>query len=70
MSATEEYNRKFIRVTFPAKDVAHVELNRPEKLNAFTEELVLHDFYAKGLLLIERIQDVPQSGRHIRSAFP
>jgi enoyl-CoA hydratase/carnithine racemase len=31
-------NIKFIRVTFPAENVAHVELNRPEKLNAFTTE--------------------------------
>jgi delta(3,5)-delta(2,4)-dienoyl-CoA isomerase len=35
-----DYNIKFIRVTFPVANVAHVELNRPEKLNAFTTEYV------------------------------
>lgn len=33
----ETYNYEFFNVSFPAENVAHVEINRPEKLNAFKE---------------------------------
>jgi len=33
----EAYNYEFFNVSFPAEYVAHVEINRPEKLNAFKE---------------------------------
>ncbi|KAL1619028.1 hypothetical protein SLS54_006879 [Diplodia seriata] len=36
MSA-EEYKYEYFNVTFPQEYVAHVEINRPEKLNAFVE---------------------------------
>ena len=32
-----EYNYEYFKVTFPAEWVAQVEINRPEKLNAFIE---------------------------------
>lgn len=32
-----DYNYEFFNVTFPVEWVAHVEINRPEKLNAFKE---------------------------------
>jgi len=33
----EAYQKEFFNVSFPAEYVAHVEINRPEKLNAFKE---------------------------------
>jgi 1,4-dihydroxy-2-naphthoyl-CoA synthase len=36
----EAYQKEFFNVTFPAEYVAHVEINRPEKLNAFKEMYV------------------------------
>lgn len=33
----EAYKQEFFNVTFPSEYVAHVEINRPEKLNAFIE---------------------------------
>ena len=33
----ETYNYEFFNVSFPAAYVAHVEINRPEKMNAFKE---------------------------------
>jgi 1,4-dihydroxy-2-naphthoyl-CoA synthase len=41
----DAYNLEFFNVTFPAEYVAHVEINRPEKMNAFKEVYVLHSFY-------------------------
>jgi len=32
-----EYEFEYFNVTFPHEYVAHVEINRPEKLNAFKE---------------------------------
>jgi hypothetical protein len=34
---TTDYNYEFFNVTFPQEWVAHVEINRPEKMNAFKE---------------------------------
>jgi Delta3,5-Delta2,4-dienoyl-CoA isomerase len=34
---SNEYNYEYFNVTFPAEYVAQVEINRPEKLNAFIE---------------------------------
>jgi delta(3,5)-delta(2,4)-dienoyl-CoA isomerase len=31
------YEYEYFNVTFPREFVAHVEINRPEKLNAFVE---------------------------------
>ncbi|KAF2130320.1 delta-delta-dienoyl-CoA isomeras-like protein [Dothidotthia symphoricarpi CBS 119687] len=39
MANPQDYNYNFYNVTFPAEYVAHVEINRPEKLNAFVEEM-------------------------------
>jgi hypothetical protein len=36
----EPYTKDFFNVTFPAEYVAHVEINRPEKMNAFKEMYV------------------------------
>ena len=33
----EQPQYEYFNVTFPAEYVAHVEINRPEKLNAFVE---------------------------------
>jgi len=33
----EAYQKEFFNVSFPTEYVAHVEINRPEKLNAFKE---------------------------------
>lgn len=40
--AASEYNYEYFNVTFPAEYVAHVEINRPEKLNAFIEVMWLN----------------------------
>jgi len=37
MAAADTYKQEFFNVTFPAEYVAHVEINRPEKMNAFKE---------------------------------
>jgi len=34
----EQYQYEYFNVSFPAEYVAHVEINRPEKLNAFVEQ--------------------------------
>ncbi|KAI4909608.1 putative secondary metabolism biosynthetic enzyme [Alternaria incomplexa] len=38
----EAYQKEFFNVSFPAEYVAHVEINRPEKLNAFKEVMWLN----------------------------
>ncbi|KAI8942800.1 hypothetical protein NX059_000843 [Plenodomus lindquistii] len=38
----EAYQKEFFNVTFPAEHVAHVEINRPEKMNAFKEIMWLN----------------------------
>ncbi|EON68528.1 hypothetical protein W97_07786 [Coniosporium apollinis CBS 100218] len=40
--APSNYSYKYFNVTFPQEHVAHVEINRPEKLNAFVEEMWLN----------------------------
>lgn len=49
MANAQDYKYNFFNVTFPAEYVCHVEINRPEKLNAFKEEmwLNLHSIFAK-----------------------
>ena len=42
----DAYNLEFFNVTFPAEYVAHVEINRPEKMNAFKEVYVPLSFYS------------------------
>ena len=37
---TSSYDYETFEVTFPAEYVAHVEINRPEKLNSFKESYV------------------------------
>lgn len=32
-----EYKYDFFNISFPGEYVAHVEINRPEKMNAFKE---------------------------------
>ena len=39
-----EYNVEYFNVSFPAEYVAHVEINRPKKLNAFVEQYVFLSF--------------------------
>jgi delta(3,5)-delta(2,4)-dienoyl-CoA isomerase len=36
-NAAADWNYEFFNVSFPAEYVAHVEINRQEKLNAFVE---------------------------------
>ncbi|PVH99537.1 ClpP/crotonase [Periconia macrospinosa] len=38
----EKYDYEYFNVTFPAEYVAHVEINRPDKLNAFVEVMWLN----------------------------
>ncbi|KAI4684326.1 uncharacterized protein J4E84_006314 [Alternaria hordeiaustralica] len=38
----EAYQKEFFNVSFPTEYVAHVEINRPEKLNAFKEVMWLN----------------------------
>jgi hypothetical protein len=40
MATSDPYKHDFFNVTFPAEHVAHVEINRPNKLNAFKEVYV------------------------------
>jgi hypothetical protein len=40
-NAAADWNYEFFNVSFPAEYVAHVEINRQEKLNAFVEVYVL-----------------------------
>jgi delta(3,5)-delta(2,4)-dienoyl-CoA isomerase len=40
MANAANYQYEFFNVSFPAEYVAHVEINRPEKLNAFKEMYV------------------------------
>ena len=40
MANPQDYKYDFFNVTFPAEYVAHVEINRPEKMNAFKEVYV------------------------------
>ncbi|KAF2830377.1 ClpP/crotonase [Ophiobolus disseminans] len=42
MANVADYNYEFYNVTFPAEYVAHVEINRPEKMNAFKEIMWLN----------------------------
>ncbi|KAF2036431.1 ClpP/crotonase [Setomelanomma holmii] len=42
MANTTDYKYEFFNVSFPAEYVAHVEINRPEKLNAFMEIMWLN----------------------------
>lgn len=35
------YDYEYFNVTFPSEYVAQIEINRPEKLNAFIEKYVL-----------------------------
>ncbi|KAE9978433.1 hypothetical protein BLS_000650 [Venturia inaequalis] len=37
-----DYNFEYFNVSFPSEYVAHVEINRPEKLNAFIEQMWLN----------------------------
>ncbi|KAF2110729.1 ClpP/crotonase-like domain-containing protein [Lophiotrema nucula] len=37
MANPSDYKHEYFNVTFPAEYVAHVEINRPEKMNAFKE---------------------------------
>lgn len=37
---TDNYTFQHFNVTFPREYVAHVEINRPEKMNAFMEAYV------------------------------
>jgi delta(3,5)-delta(2,4)-dienoyl-CoA isomerase len=37
MASPDAYSYEHFNVTFPVEYVAHVEINRPEKLNAFVE---------------------------------
>jgi delta(3,5)-delta(2,4)-dienoyl-CoA isomerase len=40
MANAANYQYEFFNVSFPVEYVAHVEINRPEKLNAFKEVYV------------------------------
>ncbi|CAI6313273.1 unnamed protein product [Periconia digitata] len=40
--AEEKWEYEYFNITFPAEYVAHVEINRPEKLNAFIEKMWLN----------------------------
>lgn len=38
MANANDYKFDYFNVTFPSEYVAHVEINRPEKMNAFFEQ--------------------------------
>ncbi|EAT86314.1 enoyl-CoA hydratase [Parastagonospora nodorum] len=42
MANAADYKHEFFNVSFPAEYVAHVEINRPEKMNAFKEIMWLN----------------------------
>ncbi|KAF2744631.1 ClpP/crotonase [Sporormia fimetaria CBS 119925] len=42
MANANDYKYDYFNVTFPAEYVAHVEINRPEKMNAFFEQMWLN----------------------------
>lgn len=61
--ADTPYSYKYFNVTFPKEYVAHVEINRPEKLNAFFEAYVP----IRSLMLPQLIngdQNVARTTRH------
>ena len=39
-SAETKYDAKYFKITFPREYVAHVEINRADKMNAFFEAFV------------------------------
>jgi len=41
-ASSPSYQKEFFNVTFPVEYVAHVEINRPEKMNAFKEIMWLN----------------------------
>ncbi|KAF2493473.1 ClpP/crotonase [Lophium mytilinum] len=41
-AGADEYDYEYFNVSFPQEYVAHVEINRPEKLNAFVEKMWLN----------------------------
>jgi len=43
MANPADYKYEYYNVTFPAQYVAHVEINRPAKMNAFVE-MCVHSF--------------------------
>jgi hypothetical protein len=51
----EAYQREFFNVSFPAEYVAHVEINRPEKLNAFKE------VYVQATVSFPKVRDIKLS---------
>jgi Delta3,5-Delta2,4-dienoyl-CoA isomerase len=46
----DDYSYEYFNITFPAEYVAQVEINRPEKLNAFIEKWV-YVYYVETRLL-------------------
>lgn len=42
MAPSTSYEYEMYNVTFPSEFVAHVEINRPEKMNAFKESMWLN----------------------------
>lgn len=55
MSASD-FNYEYFNVTFPQEYVAHVEINRPAKLNAFIETYVFSSFLLLSNLIVSRTQ--------------
>ena len=39
------YSHEYFNVSFPKQYVAHVEINRPDKLNAFIETYLAHGLW-------------------------
>ena len=51
----DTYNYEYFNVTFPHEYVAQVEINRPEKLNAFIEKYVLCIVYAEHVKPLQEV---------------
>jgi hypothetical protein len=49
MANANDYKYEHFNVTFPAEYVAHVEINRPDKLNAFFEQYVLAGYPSRAI---------------------
>ena len=62
--ADKSFSYKYFNVTFPKEYVAHVEINRPQKLNAFFEQYVFNSNFVLLQLIPEKNQNVARTARH------
>lgn len=69
MADSNQYDFPELLTTFPAPFVAHVEINRPRKYNAFSPEYVGVNIYMspyRECILLTQLQRLPQSSWSLR----